>query len=95
MPPWEHHGLGATYRRYMRTCREEILTAVKAIVAADGTFSLAGVVAAMSARKSRYGERTVRTHVSSLMRADSPDHHACTYDDFVRVGRGVYRLRDR
>jgi hypothetical protein len=42
---------------------------------------------------SRYAESTIRTHVTSRMSADAPDHHGTTYDDFERLGGGRYRLR--
>jgi hypothetical protein len=28
------------------------------------------------------------------MCVNAPDHHGSTYNDFERVGRGVYRLRN-
>jgi hypothetical protein len=36
---------------------------------------------------------TIRTHITSRMCADAPDHHGTTYDDLERVSRGVYRRR--
>ena len=44
-------------------------------------------------RDSTYSESTIRTHVTSRMCANAPDNHGTTYDDLVRVGRGLYRLR--
>ncbi len=76
-------------------CREAILAVLPSVTAQDGTFSLASVVAALRAQGCRYGESTIRTHVTSRMCADAPDHHAKTYDDLERVGRGLYRLRER
>lgn len=34
---------------------------------------------------------TVRTHVTSRMCVDAPDHHAVVYGDLRRVGPGMYR----
>lgn len=76
----------------MSTCRDEILAALPAVTGSDGAFTVASVVAALRARGSQYTESTVRTHVTSRMCADSPDHHARVYTDLVRVGRGRYRL---
>jgi hypothetical protein len=41
----------------------------------------------------RYAESRIRTHVTSRIRADSPDHHGTTYDDLERLDRGRYRFR--
>ncbi len=35
---------------------------------------------------------TIRTHVTSRMCTNAPDHHAVTYRDLVRIGDGRYRL---
>ena len=79
----------------MTTCRDEILEVVRALVArnGEGTFTPDQVVAEMRKRKTRFTQGTIRTHVTSRMCASSPDHHAKVYDDFERVGRGVYRFR--
>ncbi len=42
---------------------------------------------------SGYAESTIRTMVSSHLCSNAPDHAAVTYDDFERVGRGLYRHR--
>lgn len=77
----------------MSSCREEILAVLPAVSGPDGTFEVGSVLAALRARGSRYSDATVRTHVTSRMCADSPDHHGSVYDDLERVGRGRYRLR--
>lgn len=41
---------------------------------------------------SGYSEGTIRTHIASRMCAEAPDHHATTFSDLRRVGRGRYRL---
>ena len=58
-----------------------------------GTFTLDDIVRAMTRTGTRYAETTIRTQVASRMCATAPDHHARTYDDFVRVDQGVYRLK--
>jgi hypothetical protein len=75
------------------TCRDDILAVLPTATEPDGTFTVEQVVAALRAQGSRYAESTVRTHVTSRMCADTPDHHAHTYDDLTRVDRGLYRLR--
>jgi hypothetical protein len=75
--------------------RQEILTAARKLAkrSPDGSFALAEIVAEIRRNGSRYAESTIRTHVTSRMCADSPDHHGTTHDDFERLGRGRYRLR--
>jgi hypothetical protein len=46
----------------------------------------------LRAHGSDLAESTIRTHITSRMCGDSPDHHGTTYDDLERVDRGVYRL---
>jgi hypothetical protein len=77
------------------TARDEILLAVADILRRSGrdSFELSDVMAEMRRRGTSYAESTIRTHVTSRMCADSPDHRASTFDDFQRLDRGRYRLR--
>jgi hypothetical protein len=77
------------------TAREEILAAAQELTgrSPDGTFGIDEVMRAMAERGGQYAESTIRTHITSRMCADAPDHHAKVYDDFLRVGSGRYRLR--
>jgi len=76
------------------TCRDEILKIADrlALESATGEFSLESLVARMMQQGTEYSESTIRTHVTSRMCANSPDHHAVTYPDLERTGRGLYRL---
>jgi hypothetical protein len=75
--------------------RQEILTAARNLASRspDGSFTLMQVIAELRRTGTRYAESTIRTHVTSRMCADSPDHHGTTYDDLERLDRGRYRLR--
>jgi hypothetical protein len=77
------------------TCREEVLGAFKRLERRHGRtdFELADVVAEVLAVSSSYAESTIRTHITSRMCRDAPDHHATTFDDLERVDRGLYRRR--
>ncbi len=77
----------------MTTCRDEILNAVPAIIAASKNpeFRVDEVVRYLQKHGTKYSESTIRTHIISRMCANAPDNHAVTYDDFVRVAPGVYR----
>jgi len=77
------------------TARDEILAVLPELRARLGrdTFSPEDVVAALRSRGTTLADSTIRTHVVSRMCANSPDNHARVYDDFERVGRGVYRPR--
>lgn len=76
------------------TVRDEVLAAARSLGARseDGTFSLANVISELRRRRSMYEESTIRTHVTSKMCSNGPDHLGTDHDDLVRVGRGRYRL---
>jgi hypothetical protein len=77
------------------TAREEILAALPAVCARTGgdTFTAQDVIEELQRRGTRYKSSTIRTHVVSRMCANSPDHHARTYEDLERVADGHYRRR--
>jgi hypothetical protein len=77
------------------TCREEVLGAFARLERRHGRmdFELAEVVAEVLAVSSSHAESTIRTHITSRMCIDAPDHHATTFDDLARVDRGLYRRR--
>jgi len=77
------------------TCRDEVLAAFERLERRHGraTFDLAEIVQEVETAGSAYEEGTIRTHVSSRMCVDAPDHHGKTYADLARVGRGQYRRR--
>lgn len=76
------------------TAREEILLAIDAVKASDGTFTVMHVVRELGRRGSEFKESTIRTHIVSRMCVDAPNHHGTTFDDLERVDRGTYRLRE-
>lgn len=55
-------------------------------------FGVDEVVRELRYRGSRYAEPTIRTMVTSHLCSNAPDHAAVTYPDFLRIGRGQYRL---
>lgn len=71
--------------------REDILAAIARL--GHETFTVMDVLREM--RGTEYTDSTIRTHVTSRMCADSPDHHGTTYADLERVDRGRYRVRRR
>ena len=76
------------------TARDDVLAASRALASRseDGTFSLANVISELRRRRSVYEESTIRTHVTSKMCRNAPDHHDTAYNDLEQVGRGRYRL---
>lgn len=76
------------------TCRDEVLECARHIVRKKGKneFTVAEIINTMHLRGSQYKESTIKTHVTSRMCSNSPDHHTVTYDDFERVDVGLYRL---
>lgn len=78
------------------TAREQILAAIERIRPRRGdTFTIADVLDDLRSQGSDLAESTIRTHITSRMCGDSPNHHGTTCDDLERVDRGVYRLRRR
>jgi hypothetical protein len=73
--------------------RREILAAIDALTARSGRpeFALADVVQEMRRHGTGYAESTIRTMVTSHLCANAPDHAGVTYDDLLRVDRGLYR----
>ncbi len=51
------------------------------------------MLAQMRRAGTAYQESTIRTHITSRMCGDAPDHHGTTYDDFQRISGGRYRMR--
>jgi hypothetical protein len=77
------------------TAREEIHEAALAVCSSDRIAYLSDIVTEMKRRGTKYKESTIRTHVTSRLCANAPDHHAVTYSDFEHVGSpasGLYRL---
>ena len=75
------------------TCRDEVLVAAKALVRQGiDPFSRMDIIMEMRRRGSGYKDKTISVHVGSRMCVNSPNNHARTYDDLVRVDRGLYRL---
>lgn len=76
----------------MTSCRDEILGALQRLERrhARRTFELSEIVAEVLAATDAYAEATIRTHVTSRMCVDAPDHHHTTFDELDRVGRGMW-----
>lgn len=75
------------------TCRDEILECVKNVMTQSGLefFTVQEIVDCMTRRGSSYAESTIRTHVTSRMCTNAPDHHAVRYKDLERIEHGTYR----
>ena len=75
------------------TCREVILTTFERLERRDGhtIFALSELVQEVMANSNSFPETTIRTHSTSVMCAQAPEHHGTTYNDLDRVGRGRYR----
>ncbi len=79
------------------TCRDEILDCAKEIADRRGTneFTIAEIIECMERKGTKYPKSTIRTHISSRMCGNAPDHHAVTYDDLERTERGTYHLKHK
>lgn len=78
-----------TYRNEILDCANKIVTQKQTNI-----FTMQEILDCMRAKGCPYNENTIRTHVSSRMCANSPDHHDSTYDDFERISDGVFRIKN-
>lgn len=77
------------------SARSDLLAAAQRLTAeGHSPFSPADLIAEARAGGSRYEDSTLRTHVVAFMCMNSPANGP-QYNDFYRVGRGLYRLVDR
>jgi hypothetical protein len=75
------------------TARDDLLQAAKQLTERGiATFSPIELIEEARRLGSNYPDNTLRTHIVGVMTANSPDHWGVTDHDFVRVGRGLYRL---
>ncbi|MGK7379113.1 DUF7669 domain-containing protein [Planococcus sp. 1R117A] len=56
------------------------------------SFKFEEVIILMKSRETTYKESTIRTHITSRCCANSPNHHGSVYNDYERIGKGLYRL---
>ena len=75
------------------TCRAEVLAALKRLERRNERreFTLDEIVREVHAGGAGYRESTIRTHVTSRLCANAPDHHDVVYRDIERVDHGRYR----
>lgn len=84
----------AELKKIRTTARDEILTAVKNITREreEKQFGLGEVLQYMIADGTSYKESTIRTHITSKCCSNSPNHHGSVFNDYERIGKGIYRL---
>lgn len=77
-----------------KTCREEILQAVKFILNEKGVneFSVNEVLLYMTKNNTTFKENTIKTHITSRCCSNSPQNHSVIYNDFKRIKPGLYML---
>lgn len=76
-------------------CREQLLIIVKQITNHKGKneFTIKELLDTMNKSGSIFKESTIRTHITSRCCANVTKHHHQThYDDYIRIGRGIYAL---
>lgn len=81
-------------KKVRTTARDEILAAVKSIVSERETkqFSVGEVLEYMKNDGTSYKESTIKTHITSKCCSNAPNHHTSVFNDYERIGKGVYRL---
>lgn len=75
-------------------CRDELIIIIRNLVSDKGKneFFLDEVVKLAKEKNINFPNSTIKTHISSKMCINSPQHHHTKYDDLERVKRGIYRL---
>jgi len=76
------------------TCREELLKAVRNVIKGKeiNEFSIDEVIDYMKQNGTKFKESTVRTHIASRCCQNAPEHHGVVYEDYLRIGHGLYKL---
>lgn len=76
------------------TARDEILATVKSMTKEREVkqFSIVEVLNYMKESGTSYKESTIRTHITSRCCSNAPNHHASVFNDYERIGKGLYRL---
>jgi hypothetical protein len=77
------------------TCRVDGMAAMKSLERRHGprAFKRDEIVQEVQALGTTYRESTIRTHVTSKMCGNAPDHHSGVYNDLERVSHGHHRMR--
>jgi hypothetical protein len=77
-----------------KTCRDEVLEAVRVIVRENGKkeFTVKEVIAYLTEKGTSYKESTIRTHIQSKCCRNSPKNHGTIYNDYERIRSGIYIL---
>jgi hypothetical protein len=77
-----------------KTCRDELIESVRKIVKNKGEnkFKVSEVITFMKQNGTVYEESTIRTHITSRCCKNAPQNHASVYEDFERIGNGIYKL---
>lgn len=76
------------------SCRDEMLQVTKQLVKEKGLneFTVQQVLEAMERAGTTYKQSTIRTHLTSKCCIDAQQHHQTVYDDYKRIGYGLYAL---
>ena len=77
-----------------KSCRDELLETVRYIVRKKGVnqFTIDEVIRVMQDNNTAYAENTIRTHICSRCCVNASANHMVRYDDYERIGQGLYKL---
>lgn len=78
------------------SCRDELFEVVTKLVneKKKNEFTVTEAIEAMMNNNSVYSESTIRTHITSRCCINAPKHHQTTFDDYERIDRGIYRIKE-
>ena len=74
------------------TCRDEIIKIIKSKYNGNTCFTVPEIIKIMKQNNTIYKESTIRTHITSRMCVNAPNNHGVTYNDIIRIDKGLYKL---
>lgn len=79
-----------------KNCREELLAVLTEYVKEKGEneFTRAEALAAMRRAGSKYTSGTVSAHLAYRCCANIPRYYKPMYDDYEKIGEGLYRIKE-
>ncbi|MBT2571787.1 hypothetical protein [Planococcus sp. ISL-110] len=84
----------AELKKIRTTARDEILATAKSMTKEREVkhFSVGEILKYMKEDGTSYKDSTIRTHITSKCCSNAPNHHATVFNDYERIGKGMYRL---
>ena len=75
-------------------CRDEVREAAIAVITQkdENIFAPNEIIRYLKSKGTSYKESTIMTHITSKCCKNAPANHATRYEDFERIGKGLYKV---